>query len=248
MEQLLLNKTERRKIYWWIYLSTLAACLLSTAIAVALAELPFVNEVIYEENSVPDKPVMTNAGQNLYMTVFYIMVLYYFLTRRNKERHFDKMLPIMVLLMAMPMQLIFYSIGLKQGLYLTGSSLLILTFSFLLGLNLKKDIARYRNRNMSILLIIGMAAIFLPLVLKTNVIGIIARPLFVILFAVLTLIEVQRMKLTLEKGIPEASFGNFYFTTIANIYVNFLGTLIFFDLDKIIYKLIVSDKDGDFEQ
>lgn len=70
MEQLLLNKTERRKIYWWIYLSTLAACLLSTAIAVALAELPFVNEVIYEENSVPDKPVMTNAGQNLYMTVF----------------------------------------------------------------------------------------------------------------------------------------------------------------------------------
>ena len=107
MEQLLLNKTERRKIYWWIYLSTLAACLLSTAIAVALAELPFVNEVIYEENSVPDKPVMTNAGQNLYMTVFYIMVLYYFLTRRNKERHFDKMLPIMVLLMAMPMQLIF---------------------------------------------------------------------------------------------------------------------------------------------
>ena len=37
MEQLLLNKTERRKIYWWIYLSTLAACLLSTAIAVALA-------------------------------------------------------------------------------------------------------------------------------------------------------------------------------------------------------------------
>lgn len=75
-----------------------------------------------------------------------------------------------------------------------------------------------------------------------------ARPLFVILFAVLTLIEVQRMKLTLEKGIPEASFGNFYFTTIANMYVNFLGTLIFFDLDKIIYKLIVSDKDGDFEQ
>ena len=56
------------------------------------------------------------------------------------------------------------------------------------------------------------------------------------------------MKLTLEKGIPEASFGNFYFTTIANMYVNFLGTLIFFDLDKIIYKLIVSDKDGDFEQ
>ena len=49
MEQLLLNKTERRKIYWWIYLSTLAACLLSTAIAVALAELPFVNEVIYEK-------------------------------------------------------------------------------------------------------------------------------------------------------------------------------------------------------
>lgn len=248
MEQLLLNKTERRKIYWWIYLSTLAACMLSTAIAVALTELTFVNKLFYEGNSVPDKPVMTNAGQTLYLAFFYVMVLFYFFTKHNKNRHFDKMLPIMVLLMAMPMQLIFYSIGLKQGLYLTGCSLLILTFSFLLGLNLKKDIARYRNRYLSIFLFLGMMAIFLPLVLKTNVIGIIARPLFVILFAVLTLIEVQRMKLTLEKGIPEASFNNFYFTTIANMYVNFLGMLIVFDLDKIIYKLIVSDKDGDFEQ
>ncbi len=219
---------------------------LTVLAAIIIENSAFMQDILYIYDESTAEKVVSAKGQKLYSAVLFLAIAYHFLRRASGERQWNKMLPVAVLLMALPMQLMLHAIGMKAFLLALSGSWFYIGMSYVLGLSLKMDVAKYRLKLVFILILILLLSLLSIMAAPMRNLFAFVLPLLTILFGILAVVEAQRMKNLLSWKITEDNVNDFYFSCIANLYFNFIGSLAFFTPDKVIYKLIVTDKDNEY--
>lgn len=242
----LLEKTDFKKFCLKVYFTTLCLFALTVAAGILMYKSAFIQERLYDYDPEKTETVISGIGVKLYSLVTLLALSYYFYQRITGEWQLNKLLPAAALVLALPTQMMFHDVGLQSGLFCLSESLIFISASYFIGLRFPINVARYRI-NMAFLFLGIMLILLISIVfIKTASVLAVLLPLITVFFGVMSLIEAQRMKQLWHTKITDENQGKFYFSCIANLYFNFIGAITLFDIHKVLFKLIVIDKDDEY--